>query len=144
TETTGEVARTQLRAVRTAQRLSLREVSERVTAMGHDLSLSAVSKIENGTRRMDVDDLTALAAALGVAPPTLLLPNAEEVHDELSITGARGSAEAMWAWVTGQQQLPGADDAVTMNFVQHAFPGWYRREMAAKTREWLDRNRKAD
>jgi len=42
--------------------------------VGRPLGHSAVDQIEKGTRRVDVDDLMALAAALGVSPITLLMP----------------------------------------------------------------------
>lgn len=35
---------------------------------------TAVSKMERGTRRIDVDDLVALAAAFGMRPEHLLTP----------------------------------------------------------------------
>lgn len=76
--------------------------------MGHDLSLSAVSKIEGGSRRMDVDDLTALAAALNVAPVTLLLPDETE-WDTATVTGATASAVRLWMWATGSVPLPTQD-----------------------------------
>lgn len=61
--------------------MSLRELAGRVQARGGMLSVDAISKIENGrpmaappsqVRRVDVDDLLTLAAALGVAPSVLL------------------------------------------------------------------------
>ena len=54
---------------------------------GRPLAHSAVDQIEKGTRRVDVDDLIALAAALGVSPTTLLMPDTAEGDMPVSATG---------------------------------------------------------
>jgi transcriptional regulator with XRE-family HTH domain len=50
---------------------SLVDLSARMTAVGCPMSASALSTIETGRRRVDVDDLYALARALGVEPALL-------------------------------------------------------------------------
>ena len=50
------------------------ELSRRLTALGQPIPDTSITKTEQGTRRVDVDDLPALALALGVTPNTLLLP----------------------------------------------------------------------
>lgn len=50
-----------------------RDLAERVATAGRGLSASVLSKIENGSRRIDVDDLVAVAAALEVSPALLIL-----------------------------------------------------------------------
>jgi transcriptional regulator with XRE-family HTH domain len=47
-------------------------LAEQVTAEGRPMSTSVLGKVEAGARRVDVDDMVALAAALGVAPARLL------------------------------------------------------------------------
>jgi len=74
----GQVGRTtagQVRAVRNRRQLSQRALSARLTELGRPLVPSAVAKIETGERRVDVDDLIALALALEVSPARLLLPD---------------------------------------------------------------------
>ncbi|MEV6614255.1 helix-turn-helix domain-containing protein [Streptomyces sp. NPDC051051] len=44
----------------------------RITDAGRAMSTSVLGKIESGARRVDVDDLAAIAAALDVAPQQLL------------------------------------------------------------------------
>lgn len=39
------------------------------------MSVSGISSMENGQRRVDVDDLVAFAAALDVSPVSLLMPH---------------------------------------------------------------------
>jgi transcriptional regulator with XRE-family HTH domain len=50
--------------------LTLEEVERRMPA-GHSLNPSSLSKIERGLRRIDVDDLAALGAALELHPADL-------------------------------------------------------------------------
>ncbi|MEV6124883.1 helix-turn-helix transcriptional regulator [Streptomyces sp. NPDC052077] len=52
-------------------------LARRVTEAGRPMSASVLGKVEAGTRRVDVDDLVALAAALDV-PPARLLPGASD------------------------------------------------------------------
>lgn len=62
-----------VKALRKERRLSLRELSDRMpedAPMAH----ATLSEIERGVRKVTVDDLTALAYALGVSPVTFLLP----------------------------------------------------------------------
>jgi transcriptional regulator with XRE-family HTH domain len=46
--------------------------SDRLTRVGRPILPSGLSKIESGDRRVDVDDLVGIAAALGVMPDRLL------------------------------------------------------------------------
>src|SRR5918998_5544874 len=59
--------RERLRALRLAQRLSLEEVASRA-----GLTASAVSRLESGARRLALEHLPRLAAALGVPVDELL------------------------------------------------------------------------
>ena len=52
-------------------------LAERVTEAGRPMSSSVLGKVEAGTRRVDVDDLVALASALDV-PPARLLPSSAD------------------------------------------------------------------
>jgi DNA-binding Xre family transcriptional regulator len=61
-----------VRALRLQHRLTLGDLAARLTRLDHPMSLNAVSKMEIGTRRITVDDLVALAAALDVTPHDLL------------------------------------------------------------------------
>ncbi|TQS29191.1 helix-turn-helix transcriptional regulator [Microbispora sp. KK1-11] len=49
------------------------QLADRVTEAGRVMSASVLSKIESGARRVDVDDLVAIATALEVTPALLLL-----------------------------------------------------------------------
>lgn len=61
-----------VRTVRQMRGLSLDALSQELEAFGHHLSPTTLSKIENGGRGIDVDDLVALALTLHVPPARLL------------------------------------------------------------------------
>jgi transcriptional regulator with XRE-family HTH domain len=59
-----------------------------MTAAGRKITASGVQRIEAGARRIDVDDLVALARALGVTPADLLGEHAGmRGHDGATPTG---------------------------------------------------------
>ncbi len=61
-----------MRQLREGKRLSLQDLSDRLAAIGRPILPSGLSKIELGHRRVDVDDLEALAFALETVPGRLL------------------------------------------------------------------------
>ena len=73
---TGETVRANITRLRAFRRLGSTELSEKLKDLGKRISPLGLRRIENGARRVDTDDLFALAVALGVAPVTLLIPNA--------------------------------------------------------------------
>jgi transcriptional regulator with XRE-family HTH domain len=68
----GHLVAAQIRWERDRKHLSLQALSERLAALGRPILPSGLSKIEQGDRRVDVDDLVALADALGTVPGALL------------------------------------------------------------------------
>lgn len=98
---TGKAVAANVARIRKSQQLSLSDVSERLAAVGHKLSPSGLSKIENTERRVDVDDLMALASVLDVSPLGLLLPTG--APDEVAeVTGAAGAVGLIWRWAFGE------------------------------------------
>ncbi|MDX1882258.1 helix-turn-helix transcriptional regulator [Mycolicibacterium sp. 120270] len=69
---TGETVRANVAAVRNRRRLTLRDLSEKMTEVGWPMAHATISEIEKGARRCDVDDLVALATALETSPLELL------------------------------------------------------------------------
>jgi transcriptional regulator with XRE-family HTH domain len=103
-----------VRALRQARGLDLADLADRMNRLGQSLSLGGLSKLERGDRRVDVDDLMALAIALDVTPSRLLLPaDATEEPAELTPELAVSSEEA-WSWACGEARLPASAD-VTLN-----------------------------
>ncbi|WP_217575916.1 helix-turn-helix domain-containing protein [Streptomyces sp. GbtcB7] len=58
--------------LRAERGLSQRQLADRVTALGHPMSNTMLSRIERAQRRCDIDDLIAIAEALQVPAPALL------------------------------------------------------------------------
>ncbi|WP_435643198.1 helix-turn-helix domain-containing protein [Streptomyces sp. H49] len=58
--------------IRIARGLTQHHLAARCTALGRPMSNTALSRTERAHRRCDVDDLVAIAAALGVSPAVLL------------------------------------------------------------------------
>ncbi|WP_298229627.1 helix-turn-helix transcriptional regulator [Gryllotalpicola sp.] len=98
-----------LRRTRQGIGLDVRSLSARIKAAGRAISPSAISKIENGDRRVDVDDLAVLAFALSTTPADLLTP--PEGADAPTGLPEQFNAEELRSWVEGRTAL--TDDALT-------------------------------
>ena len=88
--------------------MDLRTFAERVKETGRSMSPSALSKTENGDRRVDVDDLTVFAYILQTTPATLLTPP-EGARPPTGVPTERFNAEELRAWVRGQAKFTTED-----------------------------------
>lgn len=118
---TGETVAANLARVRKSQQISLQDLEQRLIALGRRISFSGLSKIERGERRVDVDDLMALAIALDVSPLGLLLPVDQEPAALVETSGARGSLALFWKWVLGESTPFSRDDRA---FTARSVPWW--------------------
>ena len=96
-----------VRQFREARRLGYAELSRKLAEMGRDIPPLGLRRIESGERRVDVDDLVALALALDVSLLALLLPIDTS---RLVPFGRQWDAETMWMWATGSNPLPGNEN----------------------------------
>jgi hypothetical protein len=71
---TGEAVRENIRRLRAAQGFSTRQLELRLAMLGRPIPSSGITRLELGQRRVDVDDLVALATAFNVTPGQLLTP----------------------------------------------------------------------
>jgi transcriptional regulator with XRE-family HTH domain len=69
-------------------------LAARVTEAGRAMSTSVLGKVESGARRVDVDDLVAIAAALGVRPERLLPGDDEPGPDPFEAAAEPGTVRA--------------------------------------------------
>ncbi|WP_319431561.1 helix-turn-helix transcriptional regulator [Mycobacterium sp. RTGN5] len=104
---TAETVAANIKRLREGQNLGLRALAARLADAGRPLPHTALDKIERGTRRVDVDDLMAIAVALEVSPATLLMPEVTTTEwddSEVETTGLpKGTtAELLWGWLTAQ------------------------------------------
>ena len=80
----------------------MRELSQRLKRIGRPILPSGITKIEQGSRRVDVDDLVALAVALDVTPNRLLLTSGAAEPDSIDLTEAVPLTEReAWRWARG-------------------------------------------
>ncbi len=140
---TAERVASNLRRLREARGISLRALSAELKKVGRTLSADAINKIENGrpldagaaeakqVRRVDVDDLVALALVLNVSPLTLLLPSTAGA-EKVELTDSHAvTAHTAWQWAAGQRTAmdwepgegvnptaPGADPAIAAEAVE--------------------------
>jgi hypothetical protein len=90
--------------------LSLRGLSERLGAIGRPILPAVLHRFGQGKRRVDVDDLVALALALRVNPNALLLPRHVAPDDVIELApGTQEHAAPAWAWADGRITLPLTD-----------------------------------
>jgi len=103
----GEVLARRLEQVRKARGLTQRDVTERLADLGVSMHQTAIAKIENGDRKVTIEDALLLAFALDVAPVNLFLPLADNIPMALgNVTVQSGE---MRAWARGFAPLPGQD-----------------------------------
>lgn len=74
---TGRTVASNIKRRRERQKLSYAELSRKIEANGRDIQPLALRRIEAGARRVDVDDLFAIAIALNTPPLDLLLPDSD-------------------------------------------------------------------
>lgn len=95
--------------------LHLRELSEALTEEGCPISLGQLSKLENGRRRVDTDELVALAVALNVTPAQLLMPPAAEpLSGSVRLTpSVEVGLDRAWQWMCGDLWLRDQDSPLS-------------------------------
>lgn len=102
---TGNRLAANIRAVRKHRAYDLKAVSEWLTEMGRPININGLSKIENGQRRVDADDLIAIALVLDVTPDRLLI-GPDSGDEEVVLTPTFGAAaRRVWKWVVGETSL---------------------------------------
>lgn len=88
-----------VRDLRRDQGLTLHALASKLADLGRPIDISALAKVEKGQRRIDVDDLMALAVALDASPNWILLPDrvSDDLPIELTPSHQRGGLE-VWQW----------------------------------------------
>lgn len=101
--TTSEQVADNLRRIRQKSGVDLRTLDKRLEKLGHRISSSGLSKIENGERKVAVDELIALAVALGVTPLHLLRP--VSASDRPTAVSKDYAQEEVEVWLSGKTEL---------------------------------------
>lgn len=114
----GQSVATNVKAVRDRRGLSQQQLAVRLGELGRPMQASAVAKIESGARRVDVDDLAALAVALNVAVARLLVPDGDEDQPVFVVPAFSVPAYNAWDWATAERSLTSEDDDLLDPVVQ--------------------------
>src|SRR6478672_6208582 len=98
---TGETVRANIIRLRTERNLGYTELSEKLKDLDRHILPLGLRRIENGARRVDADDLVALAVALDVSPITLLMPETATGGARVQVTGVEKklTADHVWEWL---------------------------------------------
>lgn len=104
---TGHTVAANVKRLRESRNLTFARLSELITANGRDMKPLALRRIESRARRVDADDLTALAVALGVSPVTLIMPESGAARDIVRVTGYAHDvgANVAWLWALAREPL---------------------------------------
>jgi transcriptional regulator with XRE-family HTH domain len=138
---TGEAVARNVKRLREAANLTYTEVSKALAGVDRPMSPLAVRRIEEMERRVDVDDLLALAIVLGVTPISLLYPGAKEGAESVTATGLKStvSAEHLWEWMRAEIPLvANGDEMERYAFLGAAMPEWRRQEFSEEIRQWSE------
>jgi transcriptional regulator with XRE-family HTH domain len=132
-----------VKRLREEMKLSLADLSDAMSRAGRPMLASGLHRLEAGKRRVDADDLVALALALHVSPLTLLLPWTETGTVALT-NEVSAEATVAWNWARGVMPLEVPDDwdeaqYATLQFQLNAVPKGFRLGSARPgTREYDD------
>lgn len=115
-----------VRRLREDRGISYAELSRRLADMGREIPPLGLRRIESGDRRVDADDLVALAVALGVSPISLLMPASETGAGIVEATGVDGGVECrrLWRWLKAEATLLDEKPDAYFAFVVRALPSW--------------------
>jgi hypothetical protein len=100
------------------------KLAARLEELGRPIPTLGLRKIESYERRVDADDLVALAAALGVSPITLLMPVTESANDRVSILNREVSARALFDWLRARRASIPEFTGSHFEFLSRSLPGW--------------------
>lgn len=123
---TGEVVRANIHQRREDQNLTYAQLSRRLkTETGRTIPELGLRRIEEGNRRVDTDDLVALAVALKTSPAALLMPVVGDRTERVPVTGnTKESAEKWWLYLQADPSGASVVGLSPMAFVVNAQPQW--------------------
>jgi transcriptional regulator with XRE-family HTH domain len=93
--------------LRKSQNLSYAQLSRRLTELGCPIAPLGLTRIREHQRRVDVDDLVALALALDVSPATLLFPDDASANGSAPVTEDGGDypRRQIWHWLIAEAPI---------------------------------------
>lgn len=133
---TAETVGINVQRVRTDLGMTQNELASALANNGHPIPVSSIGRIESGHRRVEVDDLMALAIALNVSPLALLLPDARSPYDVVNATTwDTVQATHLWGYCLGIYDPidPYDENGYPTNppIADRSFPWWAEQELRA-------------
>jgi transcriptional regulator with XRE-family HTH domain len=124
-----------LTRIRENQNLTYTQLSDRLRDQCQwSINAVGIRRIEELRRRVTVDDLVALALALGVSPVTLLMPDTKSDDQLIQITGVkdRVNARVLWDWLRAEEPLFSERGRTWVEFNSASWPEWDKGRMVEK------------
>lgn len=100
----GDLAAQRVRELREGRGWSFKELSDRLAKAGRTIPTLGLRRIEAGERRIDIDDLTALAVVFEVNASAILLPLTTSGEVVMTAAGTVSTSRA-WMWADGVYPL---------------------------------------
>lgn len=99
---------------------------------GHSIHEVILKRIETGERRIDVDDLIALALAFQVTPAELLLDHGDDPDELVEVSGVeempsmiRGAERwKVYEWLRGRRPIWADGEEDVRSFRERVSPAW--------------------
>lgn len=132
---TGLTVSANIKRLREEQRLTYVELSRTLGELGRPIATLGLSRIESGQRRVDADDLMAIASALGVAPNLLLQPAGSDRHAPAEVTGSPelSTVENVYYFLEGMRTLNGKNG---LEFAVRSLPEFLQIRRATRRDSW--------
>ncbi|WP_189636550.1 helix-turn-helix domain-containing protein [Rhodococcus sp. MTM3W5.2] len=132
---TGITVAENIKRLREERRLTYVELSQTLTELGRPIATLGLSRIESGQRRVDADDLMALASALGVSPNFLLQPRGRDRDTPVEVTGTReaSTVENAYYFLEGVRTLNGDNN---LEFAARSLPEFLHIRREARRDSW--------
>ncbi|QZT56734.1 hypothetical protein [Mycolicibacterium austroafricanum] len=128
---TGKTVADNVKRLREGQRLAFVDLAATLESIGKPIPTLGLRHIEAYKRRVDTDDLVALAVALDVSPVTLLMPNSDGPGAEVPVTGVLSrpvQTGRFWDWLIGvyplEEQSEDQRGVTSQIFQRKARPAW--------------------
>lgn len=138
---TGRTVAENVRRLRTARGLAYTELAAKLDEIDRPIPTLGLRNIENQKRRVDADDLMALAVALGVSPAALLLTRTAHVDDTIEITGVSTPPYAGRALSWLANSVPVLADQELVDFMTHSYPPWLMKQLTDAARNVVQEQR---
>lgn len=128
----GKAVAANVEHLRKAANMTFVGLSEELDRLDRPIPPLGLRKIVAETRRVDSDDLVALAVVFNVSPASLLMPNLSTVEkdDLVHITGWLKpiTASVIWRWLMAARPLVRGTGGT---YVDRALPSWERQRLLA-------------